>query len=825
MRFTAYAGTSMVLATGVIIRALHQRTNFYSACVYLAQSNACLMILTNLVLLGVCGIMFSLQKLLYGPLRPIEVEQLYEKAWFAITETCLAMTIFREEVGGWFVVMFVSLLIGKIWGWIGEGRVEILEQQPPANPRLFHARLSTSLVLSICFEMYMLNYSIQTVRQQARPNMMVIFAFEFAVLTVTSMSTFARYTISLYEASVIKKQTNVRLQERRAQLQHEQEEAAAAVPAGQPLPVNAASIDDDLEFDIDVPGWEEKGRWVFYLDLATDFFKLVLYLTFFCVLCMFYGMPIHIIRDVAMTIRSFYKRITDFVRYRQATRDMNERYPDATAEEIGGEDVCIICREAMRPWQALHGTAANDVTPPTDSFRSTDERLRPKKLPCGHILHFACLRSWLERQQNCPTCRRPVLATSSVGGGPGPQAVNQQGQIDGPVNVVNNGAQGLEGNQQAGVRPNRIRVFNLGPIRLGFGAGQDIQGLAEHLNNQAPAQQPQNRNHAGDIAQQLGFGLRFGRQPQVAIAQQGTSQSRTNGVQDQLQTIERQLMQDINDLRAQADQLYLVRALQGELARLRITQAHANPGQTGGAQISGSARLIPANLTSTGLSNTPSQHAVQAFSANEHETRLVAGSRELPQGLIIPEGWTLLPLQRVSTGIGIAPQHGVPAQESTNWLTSSSNFTVPSRATPMDSEPSTMSTDSAATHADPNVVRASVPDRRSAEATTTSMLQPEESRSSTKASSERLSSQNGLSGSKAGVLQQVSNNEDDGSTKQVERPSGLQLDSRRNRDGEEPTAGSSWESVEAPATSSAEGRADKGKGRATTVEDAWEGID
>ena len=214
--------------------------------------------------------MFGLQKLLYGPLRPIEVEQLYEKAWFAITETCLAMTIFREEVGGWFVVMFVSLLIGKIWGWIGEGRVEILEQQPPANPRLFHARLSTSLVLSICFEMYMLNYSVQTVRQQARPNMMVIFAFEFAVLTVTSMSTFARYTISLYEASIIKKQTNLRLQERRAQLQHEQQEAVVtAVHDGESLPVNAASIDDDLEIDIDVPGWEEKGRWVFYLDLAT----------------------------------------------------------------------------------------------------------------------------------------------------------------------------------------------------------------------------------------------------------------------------------------------------------------------------------------------------------------------------------------------------------------------------------------------------------------------------------------------------------------------------------------------------------------------------
>ena len=34
----------MVLATGVILRSLHQRANFYSACVYLGQSNACVMV-------------------------------------------------------------------------------------------------------------------------------------------------------------------------------------------------------------------------------------------------------------------------------------------------------------------------------------------------------------------------------------------------------------------------------------------------------------------------------------------------------------------------------------------------------------------------------------------------------------------------------------------------------------------------------------------------------------------------------------------------------------------------------------------------------------
>lgn len=215
--------------------------------------------------------MLGLQRIFYGRLRPIEVEQLYEKAWFAITETCLAMTIFREEVGGWFLVMFVSLLIGKVWAWIGEGRVEILEQQPPANPRLFHAQLSVSLLISSLFDSLMLQYAVNTVLRHARPNMMVMFAFEFAVLTVTSISTGARYGISVFEASVIRKQ----IHERRAQMRRERQQAQVESARSQEVPNEAIHTDDTMAeedidtLDFDPPGWESKGRWIFYLDLVT----------------------------------------------------------------------------------------------------------------------------------------------------------------------------------------------------------------------------------------------------------------------------------------------------------------------------------------------------------------------------------------------------------------------------------------------------------------------------------------------------------------------------------------------------------------------------
>lgn len=80
---------------------------------------------------------------------------------------------------------------------------------------------------------------------------MVMFAFEFAVLTILSLSTTARYVLSLYETAVIKRQ----ITHGREQLRNRTE--------------NPLSEEEVNAIDIDAAGWEEKGQWVFYLDIAT----------------------------------------------------------------------------------------------------------------------------------------------------------------------------------------------------------------------------------------------------------------------------------------------------------------------------------------------------------------------------------------------------------------------------------------------------------------------------------------------------------------------------------------------------------------------------
>lgn len=354
---------------------------------------------------------------------------------------------------------------------------------------------------------------------------------------------------------------------------------------------------------------------------------------------MFYGMPIHIIRDVALTIRSFYKRITDFVRYRQATRDMNARYPDATAEEVAREDVCIICREDMRPWQAQTTAGADQAgaEPNSNGTAAVDERLRPKKLPCGHILHFACLRSWLERQQNCPTCRRPVLLTGTVARTQDQAPANQHVRALPRVNQPQAQVPGHGDFEQPVAAQN---VFNFGPLRIAFGARQAAQGAAQQVNNVAPptTQPPGQLPGTGHLPRAGGA---FGIQRQVPGPQTRTVATFSpTSIQLQLHQMEHHLVREINSLRVQQNQLYLVRALQGELARLRIAQANSDANLTGQPSVTHTPRIVDTLPQAGGYANTSG--------ASLQQQSVGSGHSSLPAGMTLPPGWSILPLQRLT---------------------------------------------------------------------------------------------------------------------------------------------------------------------------------
>ena len=77
-----------------------------------------------------------------GTLRESEVERINERISQAVMETCLAMTIFRDQFNMEFVAMFVMLTFVKVLHWLVQDRVDYLETTPTVS-RLHHLRIIT----------------------------------------------------------------------------------------------------------------------------------------------------------------------------------------------------------------------------------------------------------------------------------------------------------------------------------------------------------------------------------------------------------------------------------------------------------------------------------------------------------------------------------------------------------------------------------------------------------------------------------------------------------------------------------------------------------
>ncbi|TXT10974.1 hypothetical protein VHUM_01725 [Vanrija humicola] len=364
-RLAAFGLLSTGLAAGVVGNALKERPNFFAAAVAVGRSTGALLILGNFLLfLAICtGVVWK--RIFFGELRPIEYEHLFERLWIFLTESLLALTIFSNAFSIPFALMYGLLVFLKCFHWITADRVEYVDQIPPPGPPLsFHLRIAAIMTILTVTDIVLFLYSAESIVLEG-VSVMILFTSEFAILLVSILGTWARYGVAVADL-------------RRAQGRE------------------------------DAPAWEQKSMYLFYVDLAVDFSKLLIYLVFFIAILVNYGLPLHILRDVYLTLRSFISRASDFLRYRRATRNMEQLYPDASAEELDrlGDKTCIICREEM---------VARDAGEPAED----GPNMTPKKLVCGHIFHFHCLRTWLERQQSCPTCRRDVLNLTPVNRPPG----------------------------------------------------------------------------------------------------------------------------------------------------------------------------------------------------------------------------------------------------------------------------------------------------------------------------------------------------------------------------------------------------------------------
>ncbi|KAF3340231.1 E3 ubiquitin protein ligase RIN3-like protein [Carex littledalei] len=129
----------------------------------------------------------------------------------------------------------------------------------------------------------------------------------------------------------------------------------------------------------------------FLLDIAAFAMGLGHYLT----ICYLRGMSFHLvdaflIMNMRALLSAIFKRVKAYVKLCRALSSLDGSLSDASYEEICEfNDECAICRGPMS---------------------------RAKKLPCNHLFHLACLRSWMDQGftevYSCPTCRRPLFVVN-----------------------------------------------------------------------------------------------------------------------------------------------------------------------------------------------------------------------------------------------------------------------------------------------------------------------------------------------------------------------------------------------------------------------------
>jgi hypothetical protein len=101
-----------------------------------------------------------------------------------------------------------------------------------------------------------------------------------------------------------------------------------------------------------------------------------------------------------------------------------------------------------------------------------------KKLPCDHIFHKNCLRSWFQRQQTCPTCRTSILRMNNQNQQL-PQQQNQQQQMNAQAQAPGQQAQGSSQPQQPIARNQQANTPSAGSPPSQAQSSQSTPRLAQ----------------------------------------------------------------------------------------------------------------------------------------------------------------------------------------------------------------------------------------------------------------------------------------------------------------------------------------------------------
>jgi len=297
MRPELLAVASMGLTAAVVGNAYVKHQQFYPSVVYITKSNPSMAIIYIQFLVIVILMGKIVRKIFFGQLRPAEFEHLMDRSWYAVTETCLAFTVFKDDLSPKFVALFVLLLFLKSFHWLSEDRVDFMERSPSIS-LLFHIRVLSLCIFLGTLDIIFIQHACHSAMTKGA-SVQLVFGFEYAIHLTIILNTLIKYILHT------------------------------------------------IDLTNDAP-WENKAVYMLYLELFIGFIKVLLYMFFFMIMMRIFTLPLFALRPMYLTMRAFKKALNDVVLSRRAIQLLNTSFPFATEQDLENSDnVCIICRETM----------------------------------------------------------------------------------------------------------------------------------------------------------------------------------------------------------------------------------------------------------------------------------------------------------------------------------------------------------------------------------------------------------------------------------------------------------------------------------------------
>lgn len=440
------------------------------------------LILTAFVLLNLTLLWQTVTWLLFGELRLIEQEHIFERIPFTVINLIIVTSMFDDFQLANMLVLAAALIILKIYHWILADRLEPLLQRANATTQLRDITFSPYilnlaifgvvdfLIVRHFWSKYYIGTGIAThffsrdeggrrvfkwqnvlanlgtpiqTPSGSHRRLMLLFGTEFCVVFLDLINLVMHTALDICEFYVV--QT--------PHISHTRVDVGAD-----------ADTEGEEEDTPHSDGLEGKFLYEKIIDLVTRLAKAVVHTV------MIFSLQFMILKDLIWDFLSIYQNAISLWKIYKNNKQLDAKLPNVTVHDLKDHDnICIVCMDdlvklgsskTVNPKEVKQDGSKTLLT--QQDIDSMSKHKKPKKLPCGHMLHLSCLKNWMERSQTCPICR---LAVFDEKGNVKPFVI----QTNTPPEDITRTAEGSGGNNsaensgEARSRPRRTSTYSHHP--------------------------------------------------------------------------------------------------------------------------------------------------------------------------------------------------------------------------------------------------------------------------------------------------------------------------------------------------------------------------